>query len=264
MMAGRRGVLSEGQFPPFRGRPWPEVLHWYLELGWADLSPLVDVVESVIECGGAERLIATTSMHDLWVTRMVDGLPASGVDVVKVAAFTSARRVSKGDVLILHTSNSGQVEEISRPAADAVALFWRFTKEKWGVEPWRRDSMTDAHERVLKLAAVGAPLDEAMKPAYRDKGDCVPRALPFGPRDTEGAVHELLGLGIVQLAVLEVTEPRPLPPEEALAVLGAASEWWERGATPRVYLRLAAAGKQWYSSRTQVTENPTGSEAWGG
>jgi hypothetical protein len=81
----RRGVPREVH-PPFRCRPWEEIRDWYAALGWPELQPLVDVVDSILAYGGAERLVATTSMHDLWVARMVDGAAASSVDLIKVCA----------------------------------------------------------------------------------------------------------------------------------------------------------------------------------
>lgn len=40
-------------------------------------------------------------------------------------------------VRVRHFSVTGRDDAVERPAVEAVPLFWRFTREKWGIEPKR-------------------------------------------------------------------------------------------------------------------------------
>lgn len=62
-------------------------------------------------------------------------IPDPPVDVVAVRAPGSPIRVPPGTVLIEHLSTTGHDDRITRPAGEAVPLFWRFMIEKFGVEP---------------------------------------------------------------------------------------------------------------------------------
>ena len=56
-------------------------------------------------------------------------------EVVIVRSPSSLRRPSTGHVVIEHRSLTGHDDSIERPADEAVALFWRFMIEKFGVAP---------------------------------------------------------------------------------------------------------------------------------
>jgi hypothetical protein len=58
-------------------------------------------------------------------------VPISGppIELLRVSAL------GPGIVRILHQTHTGKNDEIDRPASDAVALFWRFAIEKFGVKP---------------------------------------------------------------------------------------------------------------------------------
>jgi hypothetical protein len=95
---------------------------------------MADIVDSVIECGRTNRLAAVTAMHDLVVA--VRPVPEDvAIDVVLVRSPSSHIPVEPGAVLIQHRSTTGFDDEITRPADEAVALFWRFMIEKFGVSP---------------------------------------------------------------------------------------------------------------------------------
>lgn len=67
-------------------------------------------------------------MHDLVVTTA----PVSvSPDWLRVSLLRDDR------VRIGHQAPTGPGDSIERPASELLALFWRFTIEKWGVRPER-------------------------------------------------------------------------------------------------------------------------------
>ena len=132
---------------PVRTNAWP---HPIVPTGWAELRVryeslaaahpqlafllrIVESVESVEGSGVADELAATTSMHDLVVVERPVADPP--LDVIIVRAPGSLRPPDDGNARIEHRTHSGRDDDIQRPAADAVGLFWRFTAEKWGIAP---------------------------------------------------------------------------------------------------------------------------------
>jgi hypothetical protein len=91
-----------------------------------DLQPMVDIVENVLTSGAHAHLAGLSSMTDLIVAARPVSEPP--VEVVIV-------RLQWGTVTIEHVSHNGRNDKISRPASDAVRLFWRFMIEKFGVHP---------------------------------------------------------------------------------------------------------------------------------
>ena len=249
----RHGVLTEGYLSPFRGRPWEEIRDGYVELSWPGLQPLMDVVDSVLACGGAERLVATTSMHDLWVGRSNDDGSASNVDLVKVRAFTSMRPVPPGKVVIEHTSVTGQDESITRPAAEAVPLFWRFVREKWGIEPWRWDDFDEAQRDVLMWASEEADLYEATWPRTIADTDGGRAVTPRDLAQAQQAVAELLRLSLVQVIINDGGRERVASAEDLVWVFGSGFVWRQPGGIPRVGLTLTPAGANWYDQKGSST-----------
>jgi len=90
----------------------------------------------VLDCDAAERLAAYTSMHDLIVVDVP--IPDPPYGVVAVRAPGSIRSPRSGHVLIEEMSLTGNNDRIERPVDEAVALFWRFMIEKFGVSPTGR------------------------------------------------------------------------------------------------------------------------------
>jgi hypothetical protein len=120
----------------FRAVPWPEIAARFSAMAakHPEFRHMADMVESVIACGGADRLAGLTSMHDLVVTPLPIVDPPTEVVVVR---SPSSGWVGAGAVLIEHFSATGHDDRIVRPSGEAVALFWRFLIEKFGIEPVR-------------------------------------------------------------------------------------------------------------------------------
>jgi hypothetical protein len=96
-------------------------------------SPVMADVVASIRVSAADRLAGIMSMHDLAVT--TTPVPAVGpIDVIWVRPQPFADNGSR-DVLIEHWAATGWDDRIVRPASHAVSLFWRFAREKWGIEP---------------------------------------------------------------------------------------------------------------------------------
>lgn len=93
---------------------------------------MAEIVAS-IRASAAERLAGFTSMHDLAVT--TTPVPTTGpIDVIWVRPRPFGDPDAQ-DVLIEHCSATGRDDRIVRPAPKAVALLWRFAREKWGIMP---------------------------------------------------------------------------------------------------------------------------------
>lgn len=123
----------------FRPRPWPEIRSFLAGIAeqHRDFQYLVDIATSVIESGLEDELAACTSMHDIVVTSRPVGEPP--IEVVWIRAPGSVRRAPQpGHVRIEHQSLSGRNDDLQRPDDEAVALFWRFMIEKFGVAPQAR------------------------------------------------------------------------------------------------------------------------------
>ncbi len=242
----RQGVLKDGHVPPFRSLPWEEIRDWYAELGWPAVEPLVAVVHSVLQCGGAERLVATTSMHDLWVARMVDGGAASAVDVIKVCSASSMYPVGRGEALVVHTAPSGQEEAVSRPASEAVPLFWRFVSEKWGIEPWRWQDFTEAERHVLTLASEGADLHETTWPSTIVEAGASRAMVGLEFAHAQQVVAELLRLGLVQMLVMAGPDEHVAHDDDLVQLFGSEAAWRRPGSRLRARLTLSPAANKWY------------------
>jgi hypothetical protein len=94
-------------------------------------SVMADVVAS-IRASAPDRLAGFMSMHDLAVT--TTPIPAAGpIDVIWVRPQPFGDSDSQ-EVLIEHCAATGWDDRIVRPAPQAVVLFWRFAREKWGIE----------------------------------------------------------------------------------------------------------------------------------
>jgi hypothetical protein len=95
----------------------------------AEFGHMSAIVDSVLASPRRHELAATTSMHDLVVTDP----PGSGdPEVVVVRAPGSLHQPPTGMVRIEHLSLTGHDEIVDRPAQDAVLLFGRFVREKFG------------------------------------------------------------------------------------------------------------------------------------
>lgn len=117
-----------------RGFPWAiEHDDWDVLLQrYAEAPPLIrdsavaDVVRSIAASPARSNLRYNTSMWDLIVAQ-APGVPAP-VDAVKVSTPNFPA------VVVEHLPNVGGADRIERPREDAVRLFWRFIKEKYGID----------------------------------------------------------------------------------------------------------------------------------
>jgi hypothetical protein len=92
---------------------------------------LLEIVESIERSGSSDRLAGATSMHDLMVTDTP--IPDPPVELVVVRAPGSLVPPRDGYVRIQHRSHSNRNDDIERPVDEAVRLFWRFVREKFGL-----------------------------------------------------------------------------------------------------------------------------------
>lgn len=98
-------------------------------------SPVMADVVASIRTSAGDRLAGFMSMHDLAVT--TTPIPEAGpIDVVWVRPQPTDDPDSQ-IVLIEHWAVTGWDERIVRPAREAVPLFWRFARDKWGITPVR-------------------------------------------------------------------------------------------------------------------------------
>jgi hypothetical protein len=67
--------------------------------------------------------------------------------VIRVCSPSSLHLVPPGGVVIEHLPATGNNERISRPADEAVRLFWRFVVEKFGIAPASRNEKPTALPR---------------------------------------------------------------------------------------------------------------------
>ncbi|UUW89279.1 hypothetical protein [Pimelobacter simplex] len=122
------------------GFPWPIANDdWDVLLQrYAEAPPLVrdsavaEVVRSIAASSARSDLRYNTSMWSL-IVAPAPGAP-SPVDAVRVSTPNYPA------VVVEHLANIGGADRIERPPEDAVRLFWRFIKEKYGIEgsrtPW--------------------------------------------------------------------------------------------------------------------------------
>lgn len=118
----------------FEAVDWQQIADRIAERTAPHSPVMADLVAGIRECA-ADRLAGLMSMHDLAVT--TTPVPETGpIDVIWVRPLPTGDPGSQ-DVLIEHWAATGWDEQIVRPSPQAVALFWRFAREKWGVEPNR-------------------------------------------------------------------------------------------------------------------------------
>lgn len=127
-------IKSRAWTGQFTAMAWTDIAARYNDVarGYPEFQYLADIVASVLAWQAADRLAALTSMYDLVVT--VRPIPESPIETVVVRSPSSGH-VGADAVLIEHRSPSGHDEWIVRPSGEAVALFWRFMTEKFGVRP---------------------------------------------------------------------------------------------------------------------------------
>ncbi|MEH0841447.1 hypothetical protein V6U81_03505 [Micromonospora sp. CPCC 205711] len=120
---------------PFVPRPWSEIASFLDDMAGAhpEFAHMAAIVDTVIGRGAETDLAGCTSMHDLLV--VPTPVPDPPYDVIRVCSPSSIRVVGAGWVLIEHVTVTGRDDRIYRPVTDAVPLFWRFIREKFGIVP---------------------------------------------------------------------------------------------------------------------------------
>ncbi|NUU19074.1 hypothetical protein HP550_17640 [Cellulomonas humilata] len=115
----------------WRERPWADIALDHREL--ADHNPALPhlraITESVLAGDGAQQLSALTSHYDLLVTPR----PVPTHPPIEYLHVRTDLEPGTGYVVIEHVTPSGRNDKISRPPTEAVALFWRFVAEKFGI-----------------------------------------------------------------------------------------------------------------------------------
>jgi hypothetical protein len=118
-------------------------------------SPVMADVVASIRASAADRLAGFMSMHDLAVTATL--IPDVGpIDVIWVRPQPFGDRGSQ-DVLIEHHAVTGRDDQIVRPASQAVSLFWRFAREKWGSSPSTPTDSDGSLRRTRVLRQIRIP-----------------------------------------------------------------------------------------------------------
>jgi hypothetical protein len=122
-----------GQRHPFHETPWIEIRDRVTPIaaGNEAFSYLVEIIDSVLSAGADEMLAATTAMHDILVVPRP--IPEPPYELIAVRAPNSMHPPTPGNVRIEHLSLTNRNDCIERPPQDAVRLFWRFVKEKYGI-----------------------------------------------------------------------------------------------------------------------------------
>jgi hypothetical protein len=131
---------TAGWSEPFRQKPWDTIAARFHDIARAHPphQHMADIVDSVLASGVAHKLAGNTVMHDLIV--IDTPIPDPPYAVIYVCSpFTHHGGVGLGGgwVRIFHHSVTGRLEQIDRPSSEALALFWRFVIEKFGVRPVR-------------------------------------------------------------------------------------------------------------------------------
>lgn len=119
----------------FVAKEWSDVREFEASV-WASEprgSYLLEIIDSVMTSGRGGDLAVTTSMHDLVIVGRP--VPDPPMDVLIVRAPGSPHRPANGHVLIEYLAVSGRDTRSERPSEEAVALFWRYATEKFGVHP---------------------------------------------------------------------------------------------------------------------------------
>jgi len=134
----RDGGLWPSSYPWYT---WSELEDNFLEnfQRWAGYSETylaaLAIIESVSNSGLSDRFVANSGWLDPTLRVALADLDARERDAISIPGnMWGNSSPSKGCVRIQHESFSGKVEDIQRPIADAVPLFWRFVSEKFGID----------------------------------------------------------------------------------------------------------------------------------
>ncbi len=101
--------------------------------GWASHQYVFDIVDSVLASGVSDRLLVTTSMHDLVVASAE--AKAGEYETIKVISPANYA-LFFGHMGLAFASQRGRRQEIRQYLIeDAVDVFWEMVEEKFGISP---------------------------------------------------------------------------------------------------------------------------------
>ena len=231
---GCRPVWVSDDFP---ARPWHQVVAHFADLpDWAE--PLRQIVAAAVHGGAPGRLDAFTSMHELLVAP-ADRAPGP-VEHLRITLFVG--EPGRDRVRIRHHTAAGHDDEVTVDSADGPRLLWRFVIEKFGLQPWRWESLTEPQRQAVLAASEEAGLWELCTDStIVDESGA--RLVPgLSVAAAQQAVGELLRLGIVE--VWTDADTPPLADDALVTVFGDERLW----TVPHreVMLGFTAAGEHWY------------------
>lgn len=115
----------------FHSTPWADILQRTVRE--PTLSYLTPLVHSIIASPAANQLAGSLWVNQLTVAEAPVG--DAPLDLLIVSAIEEGKAVNEVTrVSIVHSTVTGRNDTIDRPLDDAVALFWRFAFEKFGVQ----------------------------------------------------------------------------------------------------------------------------------
>ncbi len=123
--------MRTGGWPhPVTGHDWETLANQYRGAPPV-VSPIAQIVESIISSGLSGELQFATSMWDLIVAPSPVAMPP--LDVVFVQGAMGMEHVPADRIVVEHVPLVGIADVIERDASDAVPLFWAFMREKYGL-----------------------------------------------------------------------------------------------------------------------------------
>lgn len=93
---------------------------------------MIEIIESVAHSGVAGNLAANYTIGGLHFVDIEHRQPPFSVITIETYGWGTK---SPPVVMMCHQATSGLRDEIVRPIDRAVPLFWRFTREKFNIEP---------------------------------------------------------------------------------------------------------------------------------
>jgi hypothetical protein len=91
------------------------------------------IIASVIESGVADQFVVRFGQPQRDLRFGVSSVEARFRDSIVVCGLDWRDPSATGRVRIWHASFTGLVDDIERPIAEAVPLFWQFVAEKFGI-----------------------------------------------------------------------------------------------------------------------------------
>lgn len=141
-------ILTVGGLRRSRGGVWPPSHLW---LTWPEFEAvagqqfqsagedpdayraILDITESVSASGLSEHFVANFGLHYPRFSLGLVALEPELREEILVLGPGVNFAAMPGNIRIRHESFTGKIEDIQRPIAEAVPLFWSFVAEKFGI-----------------------------------------------------------------------------------------------------------------------------------